>query len=120
MMTKTIYLTVAMLAMAGLFACNGGAGSNPLIGTWDLAQPNPPVENQSPKSCYYTRWVFTPNHSEGFAGQKTGGPAMIRYTIEGKNIFVSGPLNDVPYTMVSQNQMYWSSAYGRCFYTRGK
>ncbi len=106
--------------MIGLSACDGVAGSNPLIGAWALAQPNPPVEGQSTKSCVYTRWEFTPNHYEAFVEKKTGGPEMTKYVIDGKTVFATGPINNIPFTFVTQNQMYWSSAYGRCFYTRAK
>ncbi len=110
---------ISTALMIGLSAC-AGAESNPLIGTWTLAQPNPPVEGQSTKSCVYTRWEFTPNHYEAFIGTKTGGPEMTKYVIEGKTVFATGPINNIPFTFVTQNQMFWSAAYGRCFYTRAK
>jgi hypothetical protein len=106
--------------MIGLSGCAAGAGSNPLIGAWTLAQPNPPVEGQSTKDCAYTRWEFTPNHYEAFVGKKTGGPEMTKYVIEGKSVFATGAFNNISFTFVTQNQMFWSAAYGRCFYTRAQ
>jgi hypothetical protein len=45
---------------------------------------------------------------------------MTKYVVEGKTVFATGPINNIPFTLVRQNQMYWSAAYGRCYYARAK
>src|ERR1022692_4926393 len=97
----------AIVLLAGVFAgCNSGnvaeaqtASANPLIGTWNLAMPSPPVLNQNVTTPCNSKIVFTRLSVEYFSGEKTGGPAMIEYLVDGDTVWAMGPINRVAHKL---------------------
>jgi len=96
------------------------ASANSLIGTWKLAMPNPPVLNQNVTTPCMSKIVFTKLSVEYFAGEKTGGPTMVQYLVDGDTIWVGGQVNRVAHRFDGKDKMSWNSPYGLCFYARAK
>ncbi|HEY1902380.1 MAG TPA: hypothetical protein VGG56_08135 [Terracidiphilus sp.] len=112
-----------VVLLGALIGCKDGTvaeaeASNPLIGTWNLAMPNPPVVNQNVTTPCNSKIVFTKLSVEYFMGDKTGGPGMISYLVDGDTVWVIGQINKVPHKLDGKDKMSWNSPYGLCFYKR--
>jgi len=123
---KIAVACLSVVVLLGTFSgCKSGdvaqaqsASGNRLIGTWNLAMPNPPVLNQNVKTPCMSKIVFTKLSVEYFMGEKTGGPAMVSYLVDGDTVWAGGQINRVAHKLDGKDKMSWNSPYGLCFYTR--
>jgi hypothetical protein len=81
--------------------------------------PSPPVLNQNVTTPCNSKIVFTRLSVENFDGEKTGGPAIISYLVDGDTVWVGGQVNRIAHKLVGKDKMSFHSVYGLCFYTRG-